>query len=84
MIADQKPIRLRKEVLTMTKKEFSKWQKENPIVFHDGANGLYGSIEINGILYSVCGAPDQNKRTQKTYIKTRLAEKMSELLEIEA
>ena len=68
----------------MTKREFAKWQKENPIVFHDGANGLYGSIEINGILYSVCGAPDHTKRVQKTYIKTRLAEKMLELLEIEA
>ena len=67
----------------MTKKEFAKWQKTNPITFRDGANGLYGTIEINNMSYSVCGAPDQTKRVQKTYIKTRLAEKMLELLEIE-
>jgi len=67
----------------MTKREFAKWQKENPITFRDGVNGLCGSITVNKISYSVCGAPDQNKRTQKTYIKARLAEKMSELLEIE-
>lgn len=67
----------------MTKKDFAKWQKDNPITFMDGVNGLCGFLRFDNFTYSVCGSNDQTKRKQKTYIKERLYEKILDLLEKE-
>lgn len=65
----------------MTNKEFEKWMKANPIKFYNGVNGVTGTIVVNGFSLSVCGAPDQSKRVQKTYVKKRIAERVREILE---
>ncbi|NCB45702.1 hypothetical protein EOM81_01680 [bacterium] len=67
----------------MTNKEFEKWMKANPIMFYEGANGATGQMTVKGQTFSVCGAPDQNKRTQKAYIKIQLMNKAREILEAE-
>lgn len=67
----------------MTKKEFAKWEKANPITFSNGVNGVVGTIVINGYTYTWCSASDKGKRFQKKEVKERLTARIKEVLGVE-